>query len=188
MANFIISSPVSLPNHPLNIRVSEVMEDPGKFLEYDDETGEYLFRSSCTAHVYRQDNRLFHMNSLAPLLGKKAFALWAERLETLSSRYAKVPKQIRDFYWELEKRAAFETTEKISEAIFGEGFDPFSENNPCSFFVAARLIEKIREAEDVLELLGGEKAPRFEDYTLNRDAFFEQELRKIASFLDFFDE
>ena len=184
MANFVISSPIHLPNHPMTMKVSEVMENPGRFLYYEDETGDYVFHSSCTSHVYRQEDKLYYQNSLAPILGRHALRVWEARLADLRRRYATFPKQFRDFYWELEKRAAYDSLEEIAADIFGEGFDPLYEGNQWRFFYCARVLERLRHAEDMVELLGGEETCRFEDCTVNRDAFFAEELRKIASFLD----
>lgn len=183
MINYVISSPVSSPDYPMTIKVSEVLENPGRFLEVDND-GEYSFHGSFTGHVYRQGDKLFYMNSLAPILGKYALQVWENRLADLRKRYVRFPKQFRDFYWELEKRAAYHSLEEIAADIFGEGFDPFSEENPWRFFRCAVILERLRHAEDMVEMLGDEKTCRFEGYTINRDAFFAEELRKIASMLD----
>lgn len=183
MINYTISSPVSSPDHPMTIKVSDVVENPGKFLDIDDD-GEFYFSSRCDAHVYRQGDILHYQNSLAPILGKYALQVWEERLAHLRQKYASFPKQFRDFYWELEKRAAYHSLEEIAADIFGEGFDPLNEENQWRFFYCAKVLERLRHAEDMVELLGGEETCRFEDYTINRDAFFAKKLRKIASVLE----
>lgn len=183
MINYTISSPVSSPDHSMTIKVSEVVENPGRFLNINDD-GEFCFSGHCDAHVYRQGNTLYYQNSLAPILGRHALRVWEARLADLRRRYTRFPKQFRDFYWELEKRAAYHSLEEIAADIFGEGFDCFSEENPWRFFRCAVILERLRHAEDMVELLGGEETCRFEDYTINRDAFFAEELRKIASMLD----
>lgn len=183
MQNYTILSPVSSPNHPISLKVSEVVENPGRFLDVDDD-GEFHFSSRCDAHVYRQEDRLYYQNSLAPILGRHALHVWEARLADLRKRYMRFPAQYRDFFWELEKRAAYFSLEEIAEDFFDEGFDIFNEENPWRFFRCAVILERLRHAEDTVELLGGEETCRFEDYTVNRDAFFAEELRKIASFLD----
>lgn len=183
MQNYTILSPVSSPNHPITLKVSEVVENPGRFLDVDND-GEFYFSSRCDAHVYRLEDRLYYQNSLAPILGRHALRVWEARLADLRRKYARFPKQFRDFYWELEKRAAYHSLEEIAADIFGEGFDPLCEGNQWRFFYCAKILERLRHAEDMVELLGGEETCRFEDYTLNRDAFFAEELRKIASLLD----
>lgn len=183
MQNIILSSPLSHPDYPITLKVRKVVENPAKFLDIGDD-GEFCFSTWCDDHIYRQGDKVHYQNSLAPLLGRHALRVWEARLADLRRRYSRFPKQFRDFYWALEKRAAYHTLEEIAADIFGEGFDPLSEENQWRFFYCAKVLERLRYAEDMVEMLGGEETSRFEDCILNRDAFFAEELRKIASLIE----